>query len=133
MLLVDDTLYMSEIYFDLRKMSLLFVNDTLYCLQYIIENVCPIGPHSVVIDLSCGTRCYTIYAYSKLENISIYPFTHREDISLDMLLLLSRIHKEANLPTKELRIKLGQNGTFVQLKHLEDLQKWRLRCLDFMI
>jgi hypothetical protein len=124
---------MCEIYFDLLKMSCLFVNDTLYCLQYVIENVCPIGPHGVVMDLSCGTRSYTIYAYSKLEHISIYPFTHREDISLDITLLLHRIHKGAKLPTKELRIKLGQNGTFVQLKHLEDLQKWRLRCLDFMI
>ena len=124
---------MAEIYFDLLKMSALFVNDTLYCLQYVIENISLIGPHGVVIDLSCGTRCYTIYAYSKLENLSIYPLTQREDISTDVLLLLRRIHKEANLPTKELRIKLGQNGTFVQLKHLEALQKWRMRCLDFMI
>jgi hypothetical protein len=120
-------------YFDLLKVSCLFVNDTLYHLQYVIENVRPIGPHGAVIDLSCGTRSYTIYAYSKLENISIYPFTYRDDICMDITLLLHRIHREAKLPTKELRIKLGQNGTFVQLKHLEDLQKWRLRCLDFMI
>ena len=120
-------------YFDLLKVSCLFVNDTLYCLQYVIENVRPIGPHGVVIDLSCGTRSYTIYAYTKLENISIYPFTYRDDICMDITFLLHRIHREAKLPTKELRAKLGQNGTFVQLKHLEDLQKWRLRCLDFMI
>jgi hypothetical protein len=124
---------MEGIYFDLRKMSVLFVNDTLYGLIYIIENVGHIGPHGMVINVSCGTRHYKIYAYSKLENISIYPFMQRGDISMDLLLILHRIDKESNLPTKELRIKLGQNGTFVQLKHLEDLQKWRLRCRDFMI
>ena len=126
---------MGEIFphFDLRKVSCLFVNDTLYCLQYVIENVRPIGPHGVIIDLSCGTRSYTIYAYSKLENITIYPCMYRDDCCMDITLLLHRIHREAKLPTKELRIKLGQNGTFVQLKHLEDLQKWRIRCLDFMI
>ena len=113
---------------------MLFVDDTLYLLLYTIENVCHIGPHGVVIDLSWGNaRLYTIYAYSKLENISIYPVTHREDISLDVLLLLRRIHKEANLPTKELQHQLGSRGVFVQLKNLEDLQKWRLRCQDSMI
>ena len=114
---------------------MLFVDDTFYVLLYTIENVCHIGPHGVVIDLSCGskTRLYTIYAYSKLENISIYPVTHREDISLDVLLLLRRIHKEANLPTKELQHQLGSRGVLVQLKNLEDLQKWRLRCQDSMI
>jgi hypothetical protein len=120
-------------YFDLLKTSCLFVNDTLYHLQYVFENVRHIGPHGMTIDISCGTRSYTIYAYSKLGNITIYPSVYREDISMDMTLLLHRIHREAKLPTKELRIKLGRDGTFVQLKHLEDLQKWRLRCLDFMI
>jgi hypothetical protein len=124
---------MCEIYFDLRKMTILFVNDTLYTLLYTIENVCHIGPHGVIIDLSCGSRCYTIYAYSKLENISIYPASYREDISLDILLLLQRIHKGVNLPTKELQDQLGKNGAYVQLKNLEDLQKWRLRCMDSMI
>ena len=89
--------------------------------------------HGVVIDLSCGSRCYTIYAYSKLENISIYPASNREDISMDILLVLHRIHKGVNLPTKKLQQQLGQNGTFVQLKNLEDLQKSRLRCMDFMV
>jgi hypothetical protein len=124
---------MQEIYFDLRKMTLLFVNDTIYSLLYTIENVCHIGPHGVVIDLSCGSRCYTIYAYSKLENISIYPASYREDISMDIVLILRRIHKCLNLPTEELRQQLGKNGTFVQLKDLEDLQKWRMRCVDFMV
>ena len=124
---------MCENYFDLRNMTALFVNDTLYTLLYTIENVCLIGPHGVVIDLSCGYRLYTIYAYSKLENISIYPASYREDISLDMLLLLRRIHVGVNLPTKELQNQLGQSGVLVQLKNLEELQKWRMRCLDFMI
>jgi hypothetical protein len=115
-------------------MPMLFVDDTFYVLLYKIENVCHIGPHGVVIELSCDNgRLYTIYAYSKLENISIYPVTYREDISLDVLLLLRRIHKEANLPTKELQHQLGSRGVWVQLKNLEDLQKWRLRCLDSMV
>ena len=114
-------------------MSYLFVNDTLYGLQYVIENISLIGPHGVVIDLKCGTRSYTIYAYSKLENISIYPHMQREDITLDITLLLNRIHVCAKLSTKELRIRLGRDGTYVQLKHLEALQKWRMRCADFMI
>ena len=120
-------------YFDLRNMSTLLVDDTFYVLLYTIENVCPIGPHGVVIDLSCGSRSYTIYTYSKLENISIYPASRREDISVDMLLLLHRIHKEANLQTKELQNQLGRSGVLVQLKNLEDLQKWRLRCRDYMV
>ena len=116
-------------------MTILFVNDTLYTLIYTIENVSPIGPHGVVIDLSCGSSsmCYTIYAYSKLENISIYPTRHDEDISLDIVFLLRRIHEWANLPTEELREQLGKNGVFVQLKNLVDLQKWRLRCKDFIV
>ena len=112
---------------------MLFVDDTFYVLLYKIENVCHIGPYGVVIDLYDNDRLYTIYAYSKLENISIYPVTYREDISLDVLLLLRRIHKEANLPTKELQHQLGSRGVWVQLKNLEDLQKWRLRCQDSMI
>ena len=124
---------MCEIYFDLRKMSCLFVDDTLYCMLYVIENVEHIGPHGMAIELSCGTRCYKVYAYSKLENISIYPFMRHEDISMDITFLLNRIHVCAKLSTKELRIRLGRNGTYVQLKHLEDLQKWRMRCADFMI
>ena len=119
--------------FDLRNMSMLFVDDTFYVLIYTIENVCHIGPHGVVIDVGCGSRAYTIYAYSKLENISVYPASHRDDIYGDMLLLLHRIHKEANLQTKELQNQLGRSGVLVQLKNLEDLQKWRLRCRDYMV
>jgi hypothetical protein len=112
---------------------MLFVDDTFYVLQYTIENGCHIGPYGVV-DISCSrTRIYTIYAYSKLENISIYPVTHLDDISMDVMLLLNRIHKEANLSTKELQHQLGRRGVLVQLKNLEDLQKWRLRCRDTMI
>ena len=114
-------------------MTILFVNDTLYKLLYTIENVSLIGPHGVVIDLSCGSRCYTIYAYSKLENIAIYPSRHIEDIFLDIVFVLRRIHEGANLPTEELREQLGKNGTLVQLKNLVDLQKWRIRCMDFMV
>jgi hypothetical protein len=132
-LLVDDPLYMSEIYFDILKMSVLFVNDTLYRLIYVIENISLVGMQGMIIDLSCGNRNYTIYAYSHLENLTVYPFQEDDDTSMDVLLLLHKIHVGCNLPTKELRIKLGRQGTFVQLKHLEALQKWRRRCMDFMI
>ena len=114
---------------------MLFVDDTFAVLQYTIENVSHIGPYGVVIDISCSrtTRIYTIYAYAKLEDISIYPVTHLDDISMDVMLLLNKIHKEANLSTKELQHQLGCRGVWVQLNSLEDLQKWRLRCRDTVI
>ena len=117
--------------FDLRNMSMLFVGDTFYVLIYTIENVCHIGPRGVVIHIKCGSRSYTIYAYVRIVHMSVYP--SHGDVYGDMVKLLHRIHKEANLQTKELQDQLGRSGVFCQLKILEDLQKWRRRCMDYMV
>ena len=107
-------------------MCALFVHDKLYTLLCSISSVELVGPRGVIIK-TCVVGCYenyTVYAYSDIWDLHIYPIN--EPLHNLLGTWLKIIH--FTLPyisVEELQKTLGIRGLFCTLECLDVLRKWR--------